>query len=347
MKTTLNFDLVGWLEHVLTQALGMNSDKHLLLLADEYFLPSLSAWQRPLLAIKATEDNKSLATLDRIYTFLHEHNATRHSWLICLGGGMITDIGGFAAATFKRGMRVAYVPTTLLAMVDASIGGKTSINGNGVKNEIGVIRQPHYCFTNHAFVVSQTLKDRLSGFAEMLKHALVADKQEWVKLLLFLENDGLKKVDGSLSELIEHSRQIKEQVVSTDIDDTDRRQILNFGHTIGHAIEALSYQKHQPLPHGYAVMQGIVAELYLSCINQHLPQQVLSHAARVMKEYYGKPDCQCSDYDTLIRLMYADKKNQTAHNIQFTLLQDIGQPIVKQTVTEKEIKEALDYLFTI
>lgn len=337
-------------EQWLTRALQENrylGDSAILTVADAKLSQWLKDWPYPLVLVEASEEAKSLPTVERIYRFLDTNHATRSSVLVCIGGGMITDTGGFAAATYKRGMRCIYVPTTLLSMVDASHGGKVGVNFNGVKNEIGLFREPDQVFICPSLLQSLPMRERLSGYAEMLKHALIADKTEWIALLRFLDADGLSSLDDPLRELIERSLAIKRAICLEDPLDHDKRQALNFGHTVGHALEALSLRRDHPLPHGFAVMQGMVAALYLSVKRLGCPSEVLRQAGYTMVEHYGRAVCPCKEQDELLRLMYSDKKNERGDTIHFTLLRDIGQPVTRQAVPEEEIREALEYLFSL
>ena len=300
------------------------------------------------LVLPAGEEHKTLATIQKIWDFLVDNGATRQSVLINMGGGVITDMGGFAASTFMRGIDFVNIPTTLLAMVDAGTGGKTGFDYRGLKNIIGTFRQPKETIIDERFLQTLPAEQLLSGYAEMLKHGLIGDKRHFNSLLAL---DVLSPYNKPFSEqihaLIEESNAIKQAIISADPEEKGKRKILNFGHTVGHAIEELSLAKNQPLLHGYAVMYGMLAELYLSHVKLGLDTAVLSQMTHLAIEQYGKPMCPCKDVDTLIELMRHDKKNRQQGEINFTLLRAIGEPEFDQTVPERTIKEALDYLFTI
>ncbi len=289
------------------------------------------------------DSSKDLGEVEKLWRWLHEQGATRHSLLVCVGGGTVTDLGGFAAATFKRGIPYINVPTTLLAMVDASTGGKTGFDFAGVKNEIGSFYSPLDTYIEPSWLDTLPSEEFLSGYAEMIKHALVADKEEYTRLLgTGLSDDIERKILTSI--------RIKRQVIESDPYEKGLRKILNFGHTIGHALEAYSHQQdanNLPLRHGYAVMQGLVAELYLSVTEQNCNREVLRQMSHFLVEYYGRPSCRCSDYESLLQLMRADKKNTRYGEISFTLLSDVGQPVIDQVLPDIRIKEALDYLFSL
>jgi len=298
--------------------------------------------------LQAGEEHKNISSVERIWDFLHEKEATRDTVLLCVGGGTVTDLGGFAAATYKRGIDYVNIPTTLLAMVDASTGGKTGFNRNGVKNEIGCFRMPAETIICTSFLRTLPPEELLSGFAEMLKHALVADKKEYTKLLGILEDGGLQEPESEdFRKAVRRSIEIKEGFAKADPEDRGIRKTLNFGHTVGHALEAAAISKGRTLRHGYAVMQGMVAELYLSALQNGLPHEILQQMSRVMREYYGRAECGCKDMKELLTLMRSDKKNRTAGETNFTLLADAGKPLTDQTADEKNTKEALEYLFSL
>ena len=292
------------------------------------------------MVIGATDTHKTLETLSTVWESLSRQGATRHSCLINLGGGMVTDLGGFAASTFKRGINYINIPTTLLAMVDASVGGKTGINFNGLKNEIGVFSDPMCVLIDTRFLGSLDTPNILSGYAEMLKHGLIADTPTWSALLDF---DILAPDLQRLQQMVGSSVAVKERIVGIDPHERGIRKALNLGHTIGHAFESWSHQQGQPLLHGFAVAYGLVCELYLSCRLAGFPTDKMRATVQYIKEHYGQLPITCDDYPMLIELMRHDKKNM-AGTINFTLLSDIGEIRINQTATIGEIEEALDFL---
>ena len=296
-----------------------------------------------ILCIPAGEAHKTLHTVELIWQFLEQQGATRRSILFNLGGGVLTDMGGFAAATFKRGITWINIPTTLLGMVDAAAGGKTGFNYGGLKNEIGLIRDAKETIINPEFLRTLPPKQFLSGFAEMLKHALISSPLELASVCAFdLNHPDFEQ----LQELISRSVDIKNYIVDSDPEETGMRQTLNFGHTVGHAIEEYSLRHdEEPMLHGYAVLYGMVAELYLSVSQLGFPERDLQKVVAIMKEYYGKPVCPCKDYDELISLMQHDKKNPSPDRIIFTLLRSVGNYQLGCSATEEEIRGALDFLF--
>ena len=312
-----------------------------------------------LLTIEAGERSKTLTSVQRVWDFLLQHRATREALLINLGGGMVTDLGGFAAATYMRGIRFVNIPTTLLAMVDASSGGKTGIDYNGIKNGIGTFTQPLATLIHPNFLRTLPASELLSGFAEMLKHALIASPEEWIRLLQLAQEElPQAQFVAALSErgLLHNSITIKEQVVAQDPREAGMRKILNFGHTIGHAIESAALEnslqpstfnlQHSP-SHGYCVLWGMVAEVYLSVVHAGCPREVLQQLTQIMLQWYGRPQCDCKQREQLIQRMYQDKKNEANHSPNFTLLRALGEPIINQHLSDADINEALEYLFSL
>lgn len=290
------------------------------------------------IVIGDTDTNKTLESVAHVWQELGRHGATRHSLMINLGGGMITDLGGFAASTFKRGIQFINVPTTLLSLVDASVGGKTGINFGGLKNEIGVFNNAQSVILNTEFLKTMDLENMLSGYAEMLKHALINERKMWAELITFdIERPNLKE----LQRMVAESVAVKQRIVTEDPTERGIRKALNLGHTIGHAFESFAMRR-TPMLHGYAVAYGIVCELYLSAIKTGFPTDVMHQTVAFIKEHYGKLEITCNDYPELLELMTHDKKN-IGSTINFTLLGGIGDIIINQTATKEEIQEALDF----
>jgi 3-dehydroquinate synthase len=292
------------------------------------------------ITIPASDTHKDLDSLAQVWTALGKNGATRHSLLINLGGGMVTDLGGFAASTFKRGINFINIPTTLLAMVDASVGGKTGINFNGLKNEIGVFNESRFVILNTCFLRTLDTENLLSGYAEMLKHSLIANEKMWAGHLNFSLEQDVESEEFAL--LLRQSVELKERIVTEDPKEQGIRKALNVGHTIGHAFESFAIQTHRPILHGYAVAYGIICELYLSVVKTGFPTDKMRQTVRFIREHYGSFPITCEDYDTLIELMTHDKKN-TSGIINFTLLGGIGDIRINQSASKEEIKEALDF----
>ncbi len=222
--------------------------------------------------IPAGENNKKIESVAKIWEFLSENGGDRKSLLINIGGGMLTDLAGFAATTFKRGIDFINVPTTLLSQVDASVGGKTGINFKGLKNEVGTFKEPVAVIINTDFLKTIDTQNFKSGFAEMIKHGLIFS----TKHLAELKDFDFESINYDLlEEIIKHSVNVKEHFVSNDPTEQNIRKALNFGHTAGHAFESLAMEQNRPILHGYAVAFGMVAELFLSVKKCNFPESDL------------------------------------------------------------------------
>ena len=373
------------LEEVLTAAVADCEKDRLFILTDEttkaLCLPVIKRYDclkgAQVITIGATDTHKTLDSLAHVWEALGEGGATRHSLLINLGGGMVTDLGGFAASTFKRGINYINIPTTLLAMVDASVGGKTGINFRGLKNEIGVFNNAATVILDTQFLKTLDAENILSGYAEMLKHGLIDSESHWGELVSFdFERNSEERIGNSeerivnseerignseerivnseerignsenswwmeLQRMVEKSVAVKQRIVTEDPTEQGIRKALNLGHTAGHAFESFAL-KHQPILHGYAVAYGLVCELYLSCIKTGFPTDKMHQTVNFIHEHYGKMSITCDDYPQLMELMTHDKKN-VAGMINFTLLGGIGDIRINQTATKDEIYEALDF----
>ena len=296
----------------------------------------------PTMWIEATEESKNIDTACRIWAWLTEQGATRKALLINIGGGVISDLGGFVAATYLRGIDYINIPTTLLAMVDAAVGGKTGVNLGGLKNRIGAFHMPKAVLIEPAFLQTLPKDELLSGYAEVLKTALLSDEKTFAFALANIDVLATLAPLSRLSLLIESSRAYKESIVIQDPTETGLRKVLNFGHTVGHALEEKTHAKH-----GYCVLWGMIAELYLSVVLLGCPKEPLQQLTKVMLDYYGRPNCNCKEQKELIALMRKDKKNVRESAINFTLLQKAGDPKINQVASEDLIEEALDYLFSL
>ena len=291
-----------------------------------------------IIVIGATDSHKTLESLSHVWEALGEGGATRHSLLINIGGGMVTDLGGFAASTFKRGINYINIPTTLLSMVDASVGGKTGINFRGLKNEIGVFSNASTVILDTTFLKTLDAENICSGYAEMLKHGLISNEPMWAELMNFdLARPNLQQ----LRTMVADSVAVKQRIVTEDPLEQGIRKALNLGHTVGHAFESFAL-KHSPILHGYAVAYGLISELYLSTVKTGFPSDKMHQTVSFIKEHYGKMAITCDDYPTLLELMTHDKKN-VASTINFTLLGGIGDIRINQTATKEDIYEALDF----
>lgn len=291
------------------------------------------------IVIPAGDTNKTIENLGRVWQLLTENGATRHSLLLNLGGGMVTDLGGFAAATFKRGISYINIPTTLLGAVDAAVGGKTGINFEGYKNEIGSFYPSEAVIISSDFFRTLDYAAILSGYAEMIKHALIHSAEEWVKILTF----SFDEVDYSkLNELVFRSVEIKRDVVEKDPYEKNTRKALNLGHTTAHAFESFALTNESPVPHGYAVAWGMIVELWLSHRLCSFPKEKLQKTVRFIRDNYGAFPISCDHYETLYEIARHDKKN-IGDTIHFTLLGDIGDVRIDQTADKELVFEAFDF----
>ncbi len=299
--------------------------------------PALAAAQ--VIEITAGDDHKSLDALAHVWHRLSDSGATRHSMLVNVGGGMVTDLGGFAAATFKRGIRFINLPTTLLGAVDAAVGGKTGINFAGLKNEVGVFAKACAVIISTRYFGTLPHSELLSGYDEMLKHALIESPQA---LAQALDYDLGSADPGQLLPLLERSVRVKERIVTEDPFERGIRRALNLGHTVGHAFESKAMAAGTPVPHGHAVAWGLVVDLILSHIHLGFDSAILRQVAQFVSDNYPAPSLKCSDYGTLIELMRHDKKNVDAATINFTLLRAPGDVCIDCTASPDEISAALD-----
>lgn len=292
-----------------------------------------------LITVKAGDENKDITQLAHIWTELSHGGATRHSLVINIGGGMTTDIGGFAAATFKRGLRCINIPTTLLGAVDAALGGKTAINFAGLKNEVGTFANPIAVIVNAQYFATLPYEELTSGYAELIKHALLEDTQALNDALIFDLHDPDFDL---LQQLLERSIKVKQRIVAEDPTEHGIRKALNLGHTAGHAFESFSIMRGTPIPHGHAVAWGIVVDLVLSKMLLGFDSHILHVTARYIADNYPLLPVQCTEYPTLIELMRHDKKNLSADKINFTLIKEPGQPMIDREVSTTDITAAID-----
>ena len=291
------------------------------------------------IVIKASDTYKNVDSLCHVWEEMSFHGATRKSLLVNLGGGMVTDLGGFAASTFKRGIRFINIPTTLLAMVDASVGGKTGINFAGLKNEVGVFNNALVVIIDTVFLSTMDRDNICSGYAEMLKHGLISNEEHWRKLLAFdLENPDMHL----LQDLVRASVDVKQKIVMEDPTERGMRKALNFGHTLGHAFESMAMEKGTPVLHGYAVAWGIIGELYMSHVRTHFPLDQMRQTILFIKEHYGTFPLDCKEYERVYELMTHDKKNVDGR-IYCTLLNAIGGLELNQPLDKKDVFEMLDF----
>ncbi|WNB18614.1 3-dehydroquinate synthase [Marivirga arenosa] len=287
-----------------------------------------------IIQINSGEKNKTLESCTHIWNSLTEAQADRRSLLINLGGGVITDMGGFCAGTYKRGIKFINIPTTLLAQVDASVGAKTGIDFNGFKNHIGLFCNAEAVLIDSLFHESLDERQLKSGFAEMLKHGLIADFKHWNECL----NQGYKTVDN---QLIKKSVDIKKSVVEADPQEKGLRKILNFGHTIGHAIESHLLSSENELLHGEAIGNGMIAEAFLSFKKGFISSEDYRLIKGELSKLYDKPKIKKASFDELKGLCLQDKKNDNG-KLNMSLLKTLGQATYNIEIDEILLESALN-----
>ncbi len=314
------------IERPLIEALGLRIQERGITLADVIVTP-------------AGEENKTPEALFGILGRMSGCGMTRRSLLICVGGGMTTDVGGFAAAIFKRGIRHVNVATTLLAAVDAAVGGKTAIDFQGLKNEIGAFHLPVASLADAESFGSLPPTEILSGFGEIVKTAFISDAEMTERVLAV---DPLDATVEDLDIFCDFCRREKMRIVEADPTEKGLRKVLNFGHTAGHAIESLLIEKGLPMAHGSAIAHGNLVALILSHLHEGLDREVVTRYSQWLRRNYPIAQFSCSDYDRLLALASHDKKNTTDKGFSFTLLQASGQPVHDRLVTPEQLRAALD-----
>lgn len=292
-----------------------------------------------IIEIDAGESNKNIDTCMGVWSALSELGADRKSLIINLGGGVVTDLGGFVACTFKRGLKYVNIPTSLLAMVDASVGGKTGVDLGPLKNQVGVISSGDMVIVDTSFLSTLPQNHLKSGLSEMLKHGLIYDASYWEK---FTDLDKLDMND--LDALIHQSVQIKNTIVTEDPHEHGLRKTLNFGHTLGHAIESyfLAQTDKEELLHGEAIAIGMIMEAHISSELLNFPKDDLKIIKQTFLNIFNKVRIDTSDYDAIIKLLKYDKKNEHG-NINFVLLKDIGVPEIDCLVNNDVILKAFEF----
>ncbi|RNL75572.1 3-dehydroquinate synthase [Sinomicrobium pectinilyticum] len=289
--------------------------------------------------IEAGEIHKNIETCSQVWQVLSDMGADRKSVMINLGGGVVTDLGGFVASTFMRGIDFVNVPTSLLAMVDASVGGKTGVDLGPLKNQVGVINVPDILIVDTDMLQTLPPEQMRSGLAEMLKHGLIYDKNYWAE---FLDLASLNLDD--LDTLVRDSIVIKNNIVMQDPREAGLRKTLNFGHTLGHAIESYFLQNPEKpaLLHGEAIAIGMILETYLSVELEQFPQEKLDQVTSVILSYFRKTEIKEEDIEPIISYLKYDKKNSHG-NINFVLLNDIGTPVIDVRADNEKILRSFAY----
>ena len=304
-----------------------------------FWLPEVAHWLHYDAAIdiviKAGEQHKNLQTVQRIWKTLMKHHADRNALIVNLGGGVITDLGGFAASTYKRGIKFINIPTTLLAMVDAAVGGKTGIDFNGAKNQIGTFAEAEEVIIDPVFLETLPERELLSGMAEMLKYGFIADAN-----LLNVNSENYQ-------QFIARCGDIKREIVAQDPTENGLRKILNFGHTLGHAIESHCLTTEYPILHGEAVALGMLGALWLSVRQLGLDKSVLQNFEKQLSMLLCEAEISLSeaDIDPILGYLVHDKKNK-GEKLQFVLLESVEKPVWDVEVEPSLVREALDYVVT-
>ena len=314
--------------------IGVLVDEH----TKNFCLPIIKAIlpAHELIVIQSGEIYKTLDTCQLIWQKMTDYGFDRSSLLINLGGGVIGDMGGFCAASFKRGIKFINIPTTLLASVDASVGGKLGIDFNGFKNHIGFFQEPEAVLIDPVFLETLPKRELRSGFAEVIKHGLITDKDYFQQIL----KGGLNQANWNA--VIAHSVHIKSEVVKNDPREAGIRKILNFGHTIGHAIESHYLATEQHLLHGEAIAIGMVCEAFLSKKLCGLSDQDLTIISKELIALFGKTKIDKQAFPTIVKKMHQDKKN--IHNLlNHSLIKSIGEAVYDISVDEKDVLDALFY----
>lgn len=332
---------------VLNQYIKSNNFSKIFILVDSntskyclpHFLSKLSLNNKTeTIEIKSGEEHKTINTCTHLWAALSDLGADRKSLLINLGGGVITDMGGFVACTFRRGIKYINIPTTLLAMVDASVGGKTGVDLGTLKNQIGIINSGDLVLIDTDYLKTLPQNQFNSGVSEMLKHGLISGDDYWTKMLKYL-------MDGkNIDELIYQSILIKASIVDEDPNEHGLRKTLNFGHTLGHAIESyfLQNKSKKDLLHGEAIAIGMILEMYLSNKKTNFPKEKMNKIKEAILSIFPKVEFKNDDYSKIISLLIFDKKNNYG-NINFVLLEDIGKPVLDCHVDNDLIQESFEF----
>lgn len=326
-----------WSEELAAEIERQRPDR-VFVLTDSTVSP-LFHWDGTVIVVPAGEESKSLDTLAGVWEDLSSLGATRRSLLVNIGGGVVSDLGGFAAATFKRGIRFVNVPTTLLAMSDAAIGGKTGIDFGGLKNEVGAFRMPERVIVDASWLATLPQNQMREGLAEVVKSALLGAEEEYGELLNLPE----VLTPRNVGQAAEWSARFKEEVVARDPHEKGLRRILNLGHTAGHAFESLAARIGKPIGHGTAVAHGLLVALKLSeRLTGLSPGVANEYEQKILNRFYPALPSECHDVQELIGIMAHDKKNPAAGEISFVLLRAVGEPVESVLVAPALIAETLE-----
>lgn len=304
----------------------------------EYMITSFPELERAeIMLLPCGEENKVMEVCFQVWQAFTEYGVGRKDLVINLGGGVVTDMGGFIASIYKRGLSFIHIPTSLLGMVDAAIGGKNGIDLNGFKNQLGTITQPDCVFIDTVFLATLPAEEIFNGYAEMLKHALIGDAELWEEIRLIQSEEELIQ-----QEVIVKAIQVKTSIIEQDPLEGGLRKKLNFGHTVGHALESFFFQS-TPISHGHAVALGMVAESYLSMKRNMLSKEIYKDIEETIIRSFPMITLNADDVSQVIAMMYQDKKN-SAGQIRSCLLEGIGSCLYDQVIQEDEIGESLFHL---
>lgn len=305
----------------------------------EYLLTAFSSLEEAeVMLLPAGEENKVMEVCFQVWEAWSEYQIGRKDLIINLGGGLVSDMGGFMASVFKRGLDFINIPTSLLAMADASVGGKTGIDMGNYKNQLGVFADPVAVYIDPGFLATLPPEERKNGWAEMLKHGLIISETHWKKVK---ETDVL--AEDLSPELIIETVTVKNEIVLKDPQEQNVRKKLNFGHTFGHAIEGILLHEENALPHGHAVAIGILAEAYISTKKGLLSPDEFEEIEKVIVNHYAIPVFPIAMAEQLFLLMKNDKKN--SHNkVSCVLLKKIGEAVIDQEIGEEDVRDVLEYL---
>ena len=312
-----------------------NTDKFCL----DIFIKKTKIGEFNKIIINSGEQNKNIDTCLKIWDSLNNYNADRKSLLINLGGGVLTDMGGFVASTYLRGIAFINIPTTLLGMVDAAHGGKTGVDFKLLKNQIGVFSEPSEVILDRDYLTTLSKDEFLNGYAEVFKHSLLTSKKE-------LNFNSLLKLDfyKDVTFVIEKYSEIKKEIVESDRFESNQRKVLNLGHTIGHAVESYSYMTSSlnELKHGEAIIVGLITELYISHKKLNFPLEDLENIKKTFSEYFNAVTFSDKDVEQIHDLMIYDKKNE-GDKVNFVLMKNIGTPVVDQQITKELFIESFRF----
>ena len=309
----------------------------------EFLITAFSGLEEAeVMLLPAGEENKVMEVCFQVWEALSEYQISRSDLIINLGGGVVTDMGGFIAAVFKRGVDFINIPTSLLGMVDAAIGGKTGIDLGPYKNQLGVFKQASAVFIDPRFLASLPQDEWKNGFAELLKHALISDEKLWDELtkISFEELIGSKDWEKYIAQAVT----IKSDIVGRDPMEKGERKLLNFGHTIGHGIEGFCLENETPIAHGHGVALGMIAESYLSMKKGFLSEDALNQIVEQLKNRFE--GIEIADKEAILKIIQNDKKNDSA-GIKCVLLNKIGAASFDHVIADEEIIESLDYLIAM